>query len=51
MFIKGLSIHVARFHSQSRLEGGLFVRQKIPVQEPWLKMQEGAYLRDTMVFV
>ena len=57
MVFKGLNIHMARFHSQSRTErgGGLFMRLKIPVQELWLKLggraytREGAYSRDTTV--
>ena len=39
---KGLSIHIARFHSQNRTGGGGLIRKtKIPVQELWLKMGKG----------
>ena len=42
MVFKGLSIHIARFHSQSRTEGGGLIHEtKIPVQELWLKMGGG----------
>ena len=34
MVFKGLSIHIVRFHSQSRTRGGGVIREtKIPVQE------------------
>ena len=58
MVFKGLSIHIAEFHSQSRTGGGGLIREtKIPVQELWLRMgggaytREGAYSRDTTVVV
>ena len=41
---KSLSIHIARFHSQSRIGGGLICETKIPVQELWLKLG-GLYAR------
>ena len=31
MVFKGLSIHIARFHSQSRTGGGVYLRDEIPV--------------------
>ena len=34
MVFKGLSIHIAKFLSQSRTGGGLIRETKIPVQEP-----------------
>ena len=40
----GLSIQIARFHSQSR--GGVYLREtKIPMQELWLKMGGGLCAR------
>ena len=48
MVFKGLSIQIARFHSQSKTGGGgVFARQKIliPVQELWLKMVGALYVR------
>ena len=49
MVFKGLSIHIARFHSQSRTGGGLIRETKIPVQELWLKMG-GGLIREGGVF-
>ena len=45
MVFKGLNIHIARFHSQSRTGGGLIREEKIPVQELWLKVRRGLYAR------
>ena len=43
---KGSSIHIARFHSQSRTGGGGVIRKtKIPVQELWLKLGGSLYTR------
>lgn len=39
MVFTGLSIQIARFHSQSG--GGLMRETKIPMQELWLKMGGG----------
>ena len=42
MVFKGLSVQIARFHSQSRTRAGGLIREtNIPVQELWLKMGEG----------
>ena len=41
MIFKGLSIHIAKFHSQVGLEGGLIHETKIPVQELWMQMEGG----------
>ena len=51
MVFKGLSIHIAIFHSLSRIGGGLIRETKIPMQEHGrgAYMREGAYLRDTTV--
>ena len=39
MVLTGLSIQIARFHSQSR--GGFMRETNIPVQELWLKLGGG----------
>ena len=56
MVIKGLSIHIARLHSQSRTgEGGAFSQDKNTTAGTLAEngrgayMQEGAYSRDTTV--
>ena len=46
MVFKGLSIHTAKVHSQSRTGGkGLIRETKIPVQELWLKKEGSLYVR------
>ena len=47
MIFKGLSIHIARLHRQSRTGGGggLIRETKVPVQELWLKMGGGLFAR------
>ena len=57
MVCKGLSIHIARFHSQSRTGGGGLIREtKIPVQKLWLKMgggliREGGCIHGTLRYM
>ena len=38
---KDLSVHITRFHSQSRTGWGAYSRDKIPLQELWLKVGGG----------
>ena len=49
MVFKGLSVQIARFHSQSKR--GTYRRDKYTVQVLWLKMGGGAYGRDSTVHV
>ena len=42
---KGLSVHIARFHSQIRTGGGAYLWDKIPVKELWLKLG-GGFIRE-----